>query len=79
MADKRGIQMVDKKHTKTERQLLLYEIIFTSRIIEIEDIVNRLSVNKKTVFRDIRDLRCRACQFNLLEKREGLLKKRCHK
>jgi len=56
MADKRGIQMVDKKHTKTERQLLLYEIIFTSRIIEIEDIVKRLSVNKKTVFRDIRDL-----------------------
>ena len=47
---------MDKKYTKTERQLLLYEIIFTSRIIEIDDIAKRLSVNKKTVFRDIRDL-----------------------
>ena len=47
---------MDKKYTKTERQLLLYEIIFTSRIIEIDDIAKRLSVNKKTVFRDIKDL-----------------------
>ena len=47
---------MDKKYTKIERQLLLYEIIFTSRIIEIDDIAKRLSVNKKTVFRDIKDL-----------------------
>ena len=47
---------MDKKYTKIERQLLLYEIIFTSRIIEIDDIAKRLSVNKKTVFRDIEDL-----------------------
>lgn len=44
------------RYTKTERQLLLYEIIFTSEMIEIEDVMKRLDTNKKMVFRDIMDL-----------------------
>ena len=45
-----------RKYTKIERQLLLYEIIFTSKMIEIDDVMRRLSVEKKTVQRDIKDL-----------------------
>ena len=44
------------KYTKTERQLLLYEIIFTSEMIEIEDVMNRLNANRKMIFRDMIDL-----------------------
>ena len=44
------------RYTKTERQLLLYEIIFTSEMIEIEDVMKRLCVNKKMILRDIMDL-----------------------
>lgn len=44
------------KYTKTERQLLLYEIIFTSSMIEIEDVMKRLDAGKKMILRDIMDL-----------------------
>lgn len=44
------------KYTKTERQLLLYEIIFTSKMIEIEDVMKRLSASRKMILRDIVDL-----------------------
>jgi predicted transcriptional regulator len=47
---------VMSKYAKTERQLLLYEIIFTSKQIEIEDVMKRLDAGKKMIQRDIIDL-----------------------
>lgn len=44
------------KYSKTERQLLLYEIIYTSQMIETEDVVKRLEANRKMIMRDIMDL-----------------------
>lgn len=44
------------KYTKTERQLLLYEIIFTSETIEIDDAMKRLDASRKMILRDIVDL-----------------------
>ena len=44
------------KYSKTERQLLLYEIIYTSQIIELEDVMKRLGANRKMIMRDIMDL-----------------------
>ncbi|MBQ5849803.1 MAG: hypothetical protein IIW54_03150 [Lachnospiraceae bacterium] len=44
------------KYAKTERQLLLYEIIYTSQMIELEDVMKRLDANRKTIMRDIIDL-----------------------
>lgn len=44
------------KYSKTERQLLLYEIIYTSQLIELEDVMKRLEANRKMIMRDITDL-----------------------
>ena len=44
------------KYSKTERQLLLYEIIYTSQMIELEDVMKRLDAKRKTIMRDIMDL-----------------------
>lgn len=44
------------KYPKTERQLLLYEIIYTSQMIELEDVMKRLDANRKMIMRDIVDL-----------------------
>lgn len=44
------------KYSKTERQLLLYEIIYTSQMIETEDVVKRLEANRKMIMRDVMDL-----------------------
>ena len=44
------------RYTKTERQLLLYEIIFTSETIEIDDAMKRLDASRKMILRDIVDL-----------------------
>ena len=44
------------KYSKTERQLLLYEIIYTSQMIELEDVMKRLEANRKMIMRDIMDL-----------------------
>lgn len=40
------------RYTKTERQLLLYEIIFTSETIEIDDAMKRLDASRKMILRD---------------------------
>ena len=45
-----------KTYNKTERQLLLYEILYTSHEAEIEELVRRLKVSRKTIQRDIDDL-----------------------
>lgn len=45
-----------EKYTKTERQLLLYEIIFTSQMIEMADVMKRLNAGRKMILRDITDL-----------------------
>lgn len=42
--------------TKTQRQLLLYEILYTSQEVSIEDLMRRLNAGKKTIRRDIEDL-----------------------
>ena len=42
--------------TKTERQLLLYEILYLSHEVELPELVKRLEVSKKTIQRDIVDL-----------------------
>lgn len=44
------------KYSKTERQLLLYEIIYTSQMIVIEDVMKRLGASRKMIMRDINDL-----------------------
>lgn len=44
------------KYSKTERQLLLYEIIYTSQMIELEDVMKRLEASRKMIMRDIMDL-----------------------
>lgn len=44
------------KYSKTERQLLLYEIIYTSHIIELEEAMKRLEASRKMIMRDIKDL-----------------------
>ena len=44
------------KYSKTERQLLLYEIIYTSQRIETKDVVKRLEAGQKMIMRDIMDL-----------------------
>lgn len=43
-------------HTKTRRQLLLYEILYISHEVIIEDLMRRLNASKKTIQRDIQDL-----------------------
>lgn len=43
-------------YTKTQRQLLLYEIIYTSHEVVIDELMRRLKVSKKTIQRDIDDL-----------------------
>lgn len=43
-------------YSKTERQLLLYEILYTSHEATIEDLMRRLNASKKTIQRDIDDL-----------------------
>ena len=42
--------------TKTQRQLLLYELLYTSREAMIDELMRRLEVSKKTIQRDIQDL-----------------------
>lgn len=48
--------MNNKIWTKTQRQLLLYELLYTSREAMIDELVRRLEVSKKTIQRDIQDL-----------------------
>lgn len=43
-------------YTKIERQLLLYEIFYQSREVELEDLMRRFNVSKKTIQRDIKDI-----------------------
>ena len=43
-------------YSKTQRQLLLYEILYTSYEIMMEDLMHRLNVSKKTIQRDMKDL-----------------------
>ena len=43
-------------YTKTQRQLLLYEILYTSHEATIDDLTCRLNASKKTIHRDIEDL-----------------------
>ena len=43
-------------YTKTQRQLLLYEILYTSHEVIVDDLMQKLKVSKKTVQRDIEDL-----------------------
>ena len=45
-----------KVYSKTERQLLLYEILYTSHEAMMDDLVRRLNASKKTIQRDIKDL-----------------------
>lgn len=44
------------EYAKTQRQLLLYEILYTSREAIMEDLMRRLNAGKKTIQRDIQDL-----------------------
>lgn len=43
-------------YTKNQRQLLLYEILYTSQEITMDELLRRLKVSKKTIQRDIEDL-----------------------
>lgn len=43
-------------YSKTQRQLLLYEILYLSYEAIIDDLMRRLNVSKKTIQRDIEDL-----------------------
>ena len=43
-------------YTKTQRQLLLYEILYLSQEATIDDLMRRLKASKKTIQRDIEDL-----------------------
>lgn len=43
-------------YTKIQRQLLLYEILYTSHEVVITDLMRRLNASKKTIQRDIEDL-----------------------
>ena len=43
-------------NTKTQRQLLLYEILYTSHEATIDDLMRRLNASKKTIQRDIEEL-----------------------
>jgi len=43
-------------YTKTQRQLLLYEILYTSHEVMMDDLMRRLNASKKTIQRDIEDL-----------------------
>ena len=43
-------------YSKAERQLLLYEILYTSYEVTIDELMCRLEVSKKTIQRDIEDL-----------------------
>ena len=53
-----GIVYMDnmQKYTKTQRQLLLYEILYTSHKVMMDDLMCRLNASKKTIQRDIEDL-----------------------
>lgn len=42
--------------SKVHRQLLLYEILYTSHEVMIDDLIRRLNASKKTIQRDIEDL-----------------------
>ncbi len=44
------------QYNKTQRQLLLYEIIFKSHEILMPEVMKRLSASRKTIQRDIDDL-----------------------
>lgn len=44
------------QYTKTQRQLLLYEILYTHQEVTVEELLRRLSASKKTVQRDMKDL-----------------------
>lgn len=43
-------------YTKIQRQLLFYEILYTSHEVMITDLMRRLNASKKTIQRDIEDL-----------------------
>lgn len=43
-------------YTKTQRQLLLYEILYTSHEVTMDELMRRLCVSKKTIQRDMDDL-----------------------
>lgn len=43
-------------YIKIQRQLLIYEILYTSHEIMIDDLIRRLDASKKTIQRDIEDL-----------------------
>lgn len=45
-----------KLFTKPQRQLLLYEILYASHEVTIDDLMSRLKSSKKTIQRDIEDL-----------------------
>lgn len=45
-----------QSYIKTERQLLLYEILYTSHEAMIDELIRRLKASKKTIQRDIADL-----------------------
>lgn len=44
------------EYTKTQRQLLLFEILHLSHEATVDDLMRRLNVSKKTIQRDIEDL-----------------------
>ena len=45
-----------QSYTKTQRQFLLYEILYTSHEATIEDLMRRLNASKKTIRHDIEGL-----------------------
>ena len=42
-------------YSKLQRQLLLYEILYTSHEAMMDDLMRRLNISKKTIQRDIED------------------------
>lgn len=45
-----------QSYTKTQRQLLLYEILYTHQEVTVEELLHRLGSSKKTIQRDMKDL-----------------------
>ena len=72
-----GIAMSDFiKLSKTERQLLLYEIFLHCEVTEFAEITSRLPINKRMIQRDIVDLRDAGLVDVVYSKKErGYIKK----
>lgn len=69
---KEAVKQVEMETELTEREQLIYDMICENQEISVDDIAARLDVTRRTVLRDVQEIKKKV--FLLYDKKESLWK-----